>query len=83
MRLLSGLLEAFGGFRPIHPSPARGGNPSLTGNIEPKSTRSYTQSLPPSFHSTRFLSSFFLSSTLPYRKRCPFLLQFRPPVPQL
>ncbi|KAG3258557.1 hypothetical protein H1C71_028259, partial [Ictidomys tridecemlineatus] len=48
--LLRYLLVALGGFLRIHPSsPARGGNPSLTRNIEPKSTGSYTQSLPPVF----------------------------------
>lgn len=78
VRLLSGQLKALGGFLPTHASPpARRGNPSpsLTGNIEPKSTCSYTQSLPPPSHSMQ-LSLFFHSSSLPSRKRLPHLLQF-------
>lgn len=66
MRLLSSQLEALGGFLPTHPSsPARGGNSSLTRNIEPKSTWSYTQCLPPSFHSTDFSLPFSIPLLFP------------------
>ncbi|EAW91153.1 hCG2025153, partial [Homo sapiens] len=67
---------------PPFSSRARGQSQSHHREHPGQKNGSYTQSLPPSYHSCRFPSSFLHASTLPHRKRRPFLLQFLPAVPQ-